>query len=41
MLRGEKSGGSKIDISKRQGLDDIEEKVQGKEGEAGGFRDST
>ena len=33
-------GGTNKDINIRQGLDSIDEQVQGKEGEGGGFRDS-
>jgi hypothetical protein len=33
-------GGTTKDINKRQGLGEIDEQVQGREGEGGGFRDS-
>lgn len=39
-LRAGQLGGTNKDINKRQGLGEIDEQVQGKEGEGGGFRDS-
>lgn len=40
MPKGLNQGGTNKDIDKRQGLDSIDEQIQGKEGEGGGFRDS-